>query len=73
MELNIPTGVPLVYELDATLKPMTHYDLGDPEAIRTAREAIATPGKAKGYRNNSERARPWPGSQFMVSVALDGR
>jgi 2,3-bisphosphoglycerate-dependent phosphoglycerate mutase len=37
-----------VYELDATLKPITHHYLGDPEAIRTAREAIAKQGKAKG-------------------------
>jgi len=48
VELNIPTGIPLVYELDAALKPVTHYYLGDPEAIRTAQEAIAKQGKAKG-------------------------
>jgi 2,3-bisphosphoglycerate-dependent phosphoglycerate mutase len=48
VKLNIPTGVPLVYELDAALKPGTHYYLGDPEAIRTAQEAIAKQGKAKG-------------------------
>jgi len=48
VELNIPTGVPLVYELDAQLKPMTHCYLGDPETIRTALEAIAKQGKAKG-------------------------
>lgn len=46
--LNIPTGVPLAYELDATLKPMTHYYLGDPETIRKAQEAAAKQGKAKG-------------------------
>ena len=48
VKLNIPTGVPLVYELDADVKPITHYYLGDPEAIRTAQEAIAKQGKAKG-------------------------
>ena len=48
VELNIPTGVPLVYELDADLKPITHYYLGDPEEIRKAQEAIAKQGKAKG-------------------------
>jgi 2,3-bisphosphoglycerate-dependent phosphoglycerate mutase len=46
--LNIPTGVPLVYELDADLKPIQHYYLGDPEEIRKAQEAVARQGKAKG-------------------------
>jgi 2,3-bisphosphoglycerate-dependent phosphoglycerate mutase len=46
--LNIPTGVPLVYELDADLKPIQHYYLGDPEEIRRAQEAVAKQGKAKG-------------------------
>ncbi|MBV8052753.1 MAG: 2,3-diphosphoglycerate-dependent phosphoglycerate mutase [Acidobacteriaceae bacterium] len=41
VELNIPTGVPLVYELDADLKPIKHYYLGDPEEIRKAQEAVA--------------------------------
>lgn len=39
--LNIPTGVPLVYELDDDLKPLTHYYLGDPDAVRKAAEAVA--------------------------------
>ena len=43
--LNIPTGVPLVYELDADLKPLKHYYLGDPEEIRKAAEAVANQGK----------------------------
>jgi len=46
-ELNIPTGIPLVYELDAHLKPVTHYYLGDEEAVRKAAEAVAAQGKAK--------------------------
>ena len=46
--LNIPTGVPLVYELDAELKPIKHYYLGDPEEIRKAAEAVAKQGQAKG-------------------------
>jgi 2,3-bisphosphoglycerate-dependent phosphoglycerate mutase len=46
--LNIPTGVPLVYELDVDLKPIQHYYLGDPEEIRRAQEAVAKQGKAKG-------------------------
>jgi 2,3-bisphosphoglycerate-dependent phosphoglycerate mutase len=48
VELNIPTGVPLVYELDDELKPLAHYYLGDPEEIRKAQEAVARQGKAKG-------------------------
>ena len=47
VELNIPTGVPLVYELDADLRPITHYYLGDPEAIKKAAEAVAKQGQAK--------------------------
>jgi 2,3-bisphosphoglycerate-dependent phosphoglycerate mutase len=39
-ELNIPTGVPLVYELDANLKPIKSGYLGDPEAIKAAAEAV---------------------------------
>jgi len=45
--LNIPTGVPLVYELDDDLKPLTHYYLGDPEAVRKAAEAVARQGQQK--------------------------
>jgi 2,3-bisphosphoglycerate-dependent phosphoglycerate mutase len=47
-ELNIPTGVPLVYELDADLRPIEHYYLGDPDEIRRAQEAVASQGTAKG-------------------------
>jgi 2,3-bisphosphoglycerate-dependent phosphoglycerate mutase len=47
VELNIPTGVPLVYELDADLKPMKHYYLGDPEEIRKAQEAVAQQGRTR--------------------------
>ncbi len=39
--LNIPTGIPLVYELDGDLKPLRSYYLGDPEAARKAAEAVA--------------------------------
>jgi 2,3-bisphosphoglycerate-dependent phosphoglycerate mutase len=45
--LNIPTGVPLVYELDPELKPIRHYYLGDPEAVAKAAAAVANQGKAK--------------------------
>jgi 2,3-bisphosphoglycerate-dependent phosphoglycerate mutase len=44
--LNIPTGVPLVYELDAQLRPLTHYYLGDPAAVEAAMKAVAAQGKA---------------------------
>ena len=46
-ELNIPTGIPLVYELDAALKPVTHYYLADEETVRKAAEAVAAQGKVK--------------------------
>jgi 2,3-bisphosphoglycerate-dependent phosphoglycerate mutase len=46
-ELNIPTGIPLVYELDAELKPVKHYYLADEETVRKAAEAVAAQGKAK--------------------------
>jgi 2,3-bisphosphoglycerate-dependent phosphoglycerate mutase len=45
--LNIPTGIPLVYELDDNLKPIRHYYLGDPEEINRAMAAVANQGKAK--------------------------
>ncbi|MFZ5528328.1 MAG: 2,3-diphosphoglycerate-dependent phosphoglycerate mutase [Pseudomonadota bacterium] len=44
--LNIPNGIPLVYELDADLKPIKHYYLGDAEAAAKAAAAVATQGKA---------------------------
>lgn len=47
MELNIPTGVPLVYELNGDLQPIRHYYLGDPDAIAKAQSAVANQGKAK--------------------------
>ncbi len=46
-ELNIPTGVPLVYELDERLKPIKNYYLGDAEAIAKAAAAVAEQGKKK--------------------------
>jgi 2,3-bisphosphoglycerate-dependent phosphoglycerate mutase len=46
-ELNIPTGIPLVYELDAELRPIKHYYLGDEETVRKAAEAVAKQGTVK--------------------------
>lgn len=45
--LNIPTGIPLVYELDDNLKPIRHQYLGDPEEVARAAAAVASQGKAK--------------------------
>ena len=46
ISLNIPTGIPLMYELDADLKPLASRYLGDPEAAKRAAEAVANQGKA---------------------------
>jgi 2,3-bisphosphoglycerate-dependent phosphoglycerate mutase len=45
--LNIPNGQPLVYELNAELKPIKSYYLGDQDAIAAAMQAVARQGKAK--------------------------
>ena len=45
--LNIPTGVPLVYELEESLRPIRHYYLGDPEEVARAAAAVANQGKAR--------------------------
>ena len=47
VNLNIPTGIPLVYELDDEIKPIKSYYLGDAEAIKAAQQAVANQGKAK--------------------------
>lgn len=48
MALNLPTGIPFVYQLDENLKPIgTLQFLGDPETVRKAMEAVANQGKAK--------------------------
>jgi 2,3-bisphosphoglycerate-dependent phosphoglycerate mutase len=47
IELHIPTGMPLVYELDEQLKPLNRYYLGDPEKVKAAMEAVAAQGKKK--------------------------
>jgi 2,3-bisphosphoglycerate-dependent phosphoglycerate mutase len=46
IQLNIPTGIPLVYEFDASLKPVTHYYLGDPDEVAKAALEVANQGKA---------------------------
>ena len=47
VELNIPTGMPLVYELDDNLKPLQRYYLGDPEKVKAAMDAVAAQGRKK--------------------------
>lgn len=47
VKLNIPTGIPLVYELDEKLKPIDHYYLGDTEKLEEAIKAVADQGKAQ--------------------------
>ncbi|HUJ29370.1 MAG TPA: 2,3-diphosphoglycerate-dependent phosphoglycerate mutase [Myxococcales bacterium] len=47
VELNVPTGVPLVYTLDAGLRPVSKKYLGDPEAVARAAEAVAKQGQAR--------------------------
>jgi len=47
VELNIPTGMPLVYELDAGLQPLNRYYLGDAEKVKAAMEAVAAQGKKR--------------------------
>jgi len=47
VELNIPTGIPLVYELDAELRPIKHYYLADEATVNAAAAAVAAQGKSK--------------------------
>jgi len=47
VELNIPTGMPLVYELDDDLKALNRYYLGDPRKVKAAMDAVAAQGKKK--------------------------
>src|SRR5207247_9601900 len=47
VELNIPTGIPLVYELDDDLRPIRHYYLGDPEAAKAAAARVAAQASQK--------------------------
>jgi 2,3-bisphosphoglycerate-dependent phosphoglycerate mutase len=47
VELNIPTGIPLVYELDENLKPIRHYYLGDPAAAAAAAARVANQAAQK--------------------------
>ena len=57
VELNIPTGIPLVYELDAELKPLGSRYLGDPEAAKKAAEAVRR-SRAKASINPQRTQKP---------------
>ena len=46
-QLNIPTGMPLVYELDDDLKPIRSYYLGDEDEVKAAMQSVANQGKAQ--------------------------
>jgi 2,3-bisphosphoglycerate-dependent phosphoglycerate mutase len=46
-DVNIPTGIPLVYELDQDLRPIKHYYLGDPEQVKAAMQAVANQASVK--------------------------
>jgi len=54
VELNIPTGIPLVYELDDDLKPLRHYYLGDPEAAAKAAAMVAAQAKPRPARGSKD-------------------
>jgi len=47
VELNIPTGMPLVYELNNKLQPLKHYYLGDEQSVKQAMQAVANQGRAR--------------------------
>jgi 2,3-bisphosphoglycerate-dependent phosphoglycerate mutase len=44
VKLNIPTGIPLVYEFDANMRPVKHYYIGDPDAVKKAMDDVAQQG-----------------------------
>ena len=79
VELNIPTGIPLVYELDSDLKPLRHYYLGDPDAAakaaaQVAAQASAAPAKAsQGARSRRRKTAPkkTPRARWTPRAAAD--
>ena len=66
VELNIPTGIPLVYELDDDLKPIRHYYLGDPAAAAAA----AARGGESGEGRSRDRTKKGP-ARDCSEPALD--
>ncbi|MCB2184173.1 MAG: 2,3-diphosphoglycerate-dependent phosphoglycerate mutase [Desulfobulbaceae bacterium] len=53
--LNIPTGIPLVYELDSKLQPLKHYYLGDAEMVQKAAAAVAAQGRSPDGEKSQEK------------------
>ena len=66
VELNIPTGIPLVYELDDDLKPMRHYYLGDPAAAAAAAARVANQAQGRPKMKKGRRARAPALADFQV-------
>ena len=59
VELNIPTGMPLVYELDDDLKPLSRYYLGDPAKVKAAMDAVAAQGQEEVIRGGEAALLPY--------------
>jgi 2,3-bisphosphoglycerate-dependent phosphoglycerate mutase len=53
VELNIPTGIPLIYELDKNLKAIRHYYLGDAQRVQKAMQAVASQASLKAQQEGS--------------------
>ena len=58
VELNIPTGIPLVYQLNDDLKPLQKFYLGDPEAVQAGGRGGREPGKARSIERRTVEGRP---------------
>jgi len=70
MGMNVPTGIPLVYELDADLKPVKHYYVADEAQVKAAMDKVAAQGKANAGQSV---ARPLGGSGPKVGINGFGR
>lgn len=72
MELNLPTGIPIVYELDKDLKPIKPMQfLGDEETVRKAMEAVAAQGKVKKWRADTKAETETPPNIKERGALLD--
>lgn len=67
LELNIPTGVPLVYEFDENFKPIKHYYLGNAEEI--AAKAVAVANQVKRSNFSGENKKAWKSPRFFMTCA----
>jgi 2,3-bisphosphoglycerate-dependent phosphoglycerate mutase len=73
IELNIPTGIPLVYELDEELKPLRHYYLGDDERVQKAMQVAASQASVKDHQKGSTMLIPAKAALAPASGAASGR